>query len=319
MYSLDQLITLVNNNIKGSYENKSPSHLYQPIEYSMSVGGKRIRPLLCLMACNIFTDNVSNALKPAVGLETFHNFTLLHDDIMDKADLRRNQPTVHKKWDENTAILSGDAMMIESYNYFLDLQAELLSQTLKVFNQTALEVCEGQQYDMDFETQSNVTEEEYIEMIRLKTAVLLAGSLKIGAMIGGANEMDASNIYNFGINMGLAFQLQDDYLDTFGNKDTFGKRIGGDIAENKKTFLLINALKKSPESITPLLDNNLNEEQKIIEVTQIYRNLGIDKLTESKILEYYQKALSSLSEVNASDDKKSMLLGFLNQLKERIV
>ncbi len=238
---------------------------------------------------------------------------------MDKADVRRNQPTVHKKWDENTAILSGDAMMIESYNYFLDLQAELLSQTLKVFNQTALEVCEGQQYDMDFETQSNVTEEEYIEMIRLKTAVLLAGSLKIGAMIGGANETDANNIYNFGINMGLAFQLQDDYLDTFGNENTFGKRIGGDIAENKKTFLLINALKKSPDSITPLLENNLNEEQKIIEVTQIYRNLGIDKLTQSKILEYYQEALSSLSNVNVADNKKSMLLGFLNQLKERIV
>lgn len=319
MYSISQLISLVNDNIKGSYENRIPSHLYQPIEYSMSVGGKRIRPVLCLMACNIFSDDVSNAIKPAVGLETFHNFTLLHDDIMDKADVRRNQPTVHKKWNENTAILSGDAMMIESYNYFLDLQAQLLSQTLKVFNQTALEVCEGQQYDMDFETQSNVTEEEYIEMIRLKTAVLLAGSLKIGAMIGGANETDAANIYNFGINMGLAFQLQDDYLDTFGNEDTFGKRIGGDIAENKKTFLLINALKKSPKSITLLLENNLNEEQKIIEVTQIYRKLEIDKLTQSKILEYYQKALSSLSEVNVSNDKKSMLLGFLNQLKERIV
>ena len=317
MYSIEQLITIVNNEIKGTYHGKQPSNLYLPIEYSMSVGGKRIRPVLCLMACNLFTDQIDKATKPAVGLETFHNFTLLHDDIMDKADLRRNQPTVHKKWDENTAILSGDAMIIEAYEYFLQLSPNLLSTTLKAFNQTALEVCEGQQYDMDFENRSDVKEEEYIEMIRLKTAVLLAASLKIGALVGDADQSDADHLYQFGINMGLGFQLQDDYLDTFGNEATFGKRIGGDIAENKKTFLLINSIEKAPELILPLLEIK-DENEKINKVTAAYEKLGIDKLSQDKILEYYKKALDSLSKVNVDEDKKEMLLGFLNKLKERI-
>ena len=318
MYSIEQLLSLVNYEIKDSYNKREPKRLYLPIDYSMSVGGKRIRPVLCLMACNLFTEDVSLAVKPAVGLEIFHNFTLLHDDIMDNADVRRNQPTVHKKWDENTAILSGDAMMIESYNYFLKLSPELLSSTLKVFNQTALEVCEGQQYDMDFETQDSVKEEDYIEMIRLKTAVLLAGALKIGALIGGANKEDANHIYNFGINMGLAFQLQDDYLDTFGDETTFGKRIGGDILENKKTFLLINALEKAPKLIRPLLQNNIDESTKIKEVTEAYQQLEVDHLAQDRILKYYKKALGSLSEIKIDDSKKTMLLAFINKLKERI-
>ena len=318
MYSIEELLSLVNQEIEGSYNKREPKHLYSPIEYSMSVGGKRIRPVLCLMACNMFSDDVSLALKPAIGVEIFHNFTLLHDDIMDNAELRRNRSTVHKKWDENTAILSGDAMMIESYNYFLNLSPELLSSTLKVFNQTALEVCEGQQYDMDFETQNSVKEEEYIEMIRLKTAVLLAGSLKIGALIGGAKEHDANCIYNFGINMGLAFQLQDDYLDTFGDEATFGERIGGDILENKKTFLLINALKEDSKLIEPWLENNIEDDIKIENVTKIYQELELDKLSQAKMLEYYNKALDSFSEIKILESKKEMLLGFLNKLKDRI-
>ncbi len=319
MYSINQLLSFVNAEIKGAYNKKEPQQLYQPIDYSMSVGGKRIRPILCLMACNLFSDDINKAIKPAVGLETFHNFTLLHDDIMDKADVRRNQPTVHKKWNENTAILSGDAMMIAAYDYFLDLSPELLSLSLKVFNQTALEVCEGQQYDMDFENQLFVDEDSYIEMIRLKTAVLLAAALKIGAIIGGANEKNSHFIYQFGINMGLAFQLQDDYLDTFVDEETFGKRIGGDISENKKTFLLINALKKAPDLIKPLLNGDLSENKKIKLVTEIYKKLEIDKLAQTKILEYYQKALYALSEIKVDDDKKVILFSFLNTLKDRIV
>lgn len=319
MYTIEQLVSLVNEEIKDSYIRREPAHLYLPIDYSMSVGGKRIRPVLSLLACNLFTDDISKAIQPAVGLETFHNFTLLHDDIMDKADVRRNQPTVHKKWDENTAILSGDAMMIEAYGYFLGLENEFLSKSLKVFNQTALEVCEGQQFDMDFEQRTNVTEAEYIEMIRLKTAVLLAGSLKIGAIIGGADDTSANTIYDFGINMGLAFQLQDDFLDTFGDEDTFGKQIGGDIVENKKTFLLINALNKSKETITPLLNGQIEENKKIEKVTEAYRNLQIDTLTQNKIIYYYEQALECLNALDINEGKKVHLLTFLNKLKERIV
>ena len=319
MYSIEYLIAEINKNLKDSYTKREPTNLYQPIEYSMSVGGKRIRPVLCLMACNIFSDNISDAIKPAIGIEIFHNFTLLHDDIMDKAEVRRNKPTVHQKWDENTAILSGDAMMIEAYQYFLALEPNVLSQSLNVFNPTALEVCEGQQYDMDFENRLDVREVEYIEMIRLKTAVLLAGALKIGAIIGGAEQKDAEKIYDFGINMGLAFQLQDDFLDTFGSAATFGKRIGGDIVENKKTFLLINALEKSPKELSQLLNNSaLSEEEKIKQVTLIYKELAIDKLCQDKIEDYYQKALKLLSEISVEEEKKVLLLSFLNKLKKRI-
>lgn len=319
MYTIEQLVSIVNEEIKDAYIRREPAQLYLPIDYSMSVGGKRIRPVLSLLACNLFTDDISKAIQPAIGLETFHNFTLLHDDIMDKAEVRRNQPTVHKKWDENTAILSGDAMMIEAYGYFLSLENEFLSKSLKVFNQTALEVCEGQQFDIDFEKRTDVTEEEYIEMIRLKTAVLLAGSLKVGAIIGGANDASADTIYEFGINMGLAFQLQDDFLDTFGNEDTFGKQIGGDIVENKKTFLLIHALSQSKALISPLLNAQLENSQKIKEVTAAYRSLEIDKLTQDKIIHYYQQALECLNALEVTEDKKLPLLSFLNKLKERIV
>lgn len=319
MYSIEELLKKVNQEIDGTYNKRQPKNLYEPIAYALSVGGKRIRPALCLMACNVFSDNVDIAIRPAVGLETFHNFTLLHDDIMDHADLRRNQPTVHRKWDENTAILSGDAMMIEAYDYFFNLSPEHLSQCLPIFNQTAREVCEGQQYDMNFENRTNVEVEEYMEMIRLKTAVLLAASLKIGAILGGASKKDADKIYQFGINMGLAFQLQDDYLDTFGDEKTFGKRIGGDIAENKKTFLLINALKKDRGLLHAMIENkNIDEQEKINVVTSIYRDLGIDIMTQDKIKHYYQAATESLNSLDVDKAKSQLLRNFLNQLKSRV-
>ncbi len=319
MYSIEELIAKIKQNMDGTYDGREPKNLYEPIAYALSVGGKRIRPVLCLMACNVFSDHLESAIKPAIGLETFHNFTLLHDDIMDAADVRRHQPTVHKKWDENTAILSGDAMMIEAYEYFFDLSPELMSQCLPIFNRTAREVCEGQQYDMEFENRWDVSEEEYLEMIRLKTAVLLAASLKIGAILGGASTQDADKIYQFGINMGLAFQLQDDYLDTFGDEKTFGKRIGGDIAENKKTYLLIHALKKGNSLLKNMLDDQqADEQEKIKAVTQIYRELKIDQLTEAKIKHYYQKALEALEAMDVNPEKTVLLRNFLNQLKSRV-
>ena len=232
--------------------------LYRPIDYVLSMGGKHLRPSLMLMACNIFSEDIAPAIKPAIGIEIFHNFTLLHDDIMDKADSRRGKPTVHKKWEENVAILSGDAMLIKAYQYISTCPEKRLSKILEVFSQTAIEVCEGQQYDMDFEKESLVTEEMYLKMIRLKTAVLLGASLKIGAIIGGANQHEANCLYDFGINIGIAFQLKDDLLDVYGNSKKFGKTIGGDITCNKKTFLLIRTINKANEKEKEELEKWLN-------------------------------------------------------------
>ena len=236
MLSINQVQELIKSEIEQTNFIKTPSNLYEPIEYTMEMGGKRIRPLLCLMATQLFNGDIQKALKPALGLEIFHNFTLLHDDIMDNADVRRNKSTVHKKWNENVGILSGDAMLINAYQYITQSEKDVLPDLLKLFNDVALGVCEGQQYDMDFEDRGDVTVDEYIEMIRLKTAILLAGSLKAGAILAKATEKDADLIYQFGINIGIAFQLQDDYLDSFGNQKTFGKRIGGDIIANKKNI-----------------------------------------------------------------------------------
>ena len=218
-----------------------PDGLYAPVRYELSLGGKRVRPLLTLLACEMFAGDYRRALNAAVGLEVFHNFTLLHDDVMDKADVRRGKPTVHKVWNENTAILSGDAMEIIAFRYIARTEAPHTGAVVELFLKTALEICEGQQYDMEFERRDDVTEAEYIEMIRLKTAVLLGGALKIGAIIGGASETDADCIYRFGESLGLAFQLQDDWLDVYGDPARFGKKIGGDILNNKKTYMLINA------------------------------------------------------------------------------
>ena len=245
MKSFEYIHQLVMAEIKLQNETLEPKELYEPIWYTLRSGGKRLRPILVLQGCQLFHDDIERALKPALGIELFHNFTLLHDDIMDKAFMRRNQPTVHTKWDINRAILSGDAMAIQANIFIASCDAKLLPDVLGVFNKTALQVCEGQQYDLNFEIMDEVTVDQYMNMIRLKTAVLLAGSLKIGAIIGGATEKQAGLVYDFGHDMGMAFQLQDDYLDTFGDPETFGKNIGGDILSNKKTFLLIKARQRA--------------------------------------------------------------------------
>ena len=299
-----------------------PEALYQPIEYVMSLGGKRIRPTMCLAGCLLFDNNFENALPAGLAVEVFHNFTLLHDDVMDNAEVRRNQPTVHIKWDENTAILSGDAMLIKAYQYLSKVDESVLKSVLDLFSQTAIEVCEGQQYDMEFESRTNVSVDEYLNMIRLKTAVLLAGSLKAGAIIGKANEDDANHLYEFGENIGLAFQLQDDFLDVYGDEKTFGKAIGGDIVANKKTFLLINALERASGSLMEELQEwvnakSFNRHEKIEAVRNIYNQIGVDEIARKKMNEYFEKALTSLNKVNGKVSMKDELREFAVKLIKR--
>ncbi len=300
----------------------TPKELYEPIKYTLSSGGKRLRPALVFLGCQLYSESIEDAIKPALALEIFHNFTLLHDDIMDNSEIRRKQATVHKKWNSNIAILSGDAMQIIAFELFTDLPKDVIRPVIKLFNKTALEVCEGQQYDMDFENRKDVTIEEYLEMIRLKTSVLLAGSLKIGAIIGGASKKEADLLYNYAQNIGLAFQLQDDFLDTFGNTEIFGKKVGNDIITNKKTFLLITALKLSKntekENLISLLNNqNIKNENKIIEVKKIYNNLKIKELTENKIKEYFSKSLKNIDSLELESNKKQLLIDFANSLMGR--
>ncbi len=299
-----------------------PEGLYLPIEYVMSLGGKRIRPTLCLAACYLFDDKMEKAFQAGIGLEVFHNFTLLHDDVMDKADVRRNRPTVHVKWDDNTAILSGDAMLIKAYQYISCVDTSCLKEVLDLFSQTAMEVCEGQQFDMEFESRDDVQVDEYLNMIRLKTAVLLAGSLKTGAIIGGASNEDANFLYEFGENIGLAFQLQDDFLDVYGNLETFGKAIGGDIVNNKKTFLLINALQMASGSLHQELQawiksESYDKDEKINAVRSIYNELGVDKLARDKMSFYFDKAMIALDNVNGKESMKNELRQFAVKLIER--
>ncbi len=300
--------------------NIAPRELYQPIGYALESGGKRLRPTLVLMACELFGGSRTEALPAALAIEIFHNFTLLHDDVMDCADVRRGRPTVHRKWDTNTAILSGDAMMIKAYEQLQRLPEKTLCQVLPIFTQTALQVCEGQQFDINFERCEEVSLTEYYEMIRLKTAVLLAAALKIGAIVGDASEKDADLLYNYGIEVGIAFQLKDDYLDTFGDEKTFGKRIGGDILCGKKTFLLINALDRAndaqrTEIRQTLADKNLPEAEKIAKITDIYQQLDIPKLCEETIEARYQQAVAILHQI--SDAKNS--LQPLEKLAEKLV
>lgn len=283
MLSFNEILQKVEREISQLSFDYPPKSLYDPIEYILSLGGKRIRPALALMACNLYKENIDNVINPALGIEVFHNFTLLHDDLMDKADKRRNKPTVHKVWNDNTAILSGDAMLIAAYQLIGKTEPDCLKEIFDLFTDTALEICGGQQYDMEFESRTDVTEPEYIEMIRLKTAVLLACSLKIGAIIGGASQEDADNLYDFGINIGLAFQLQDDLLDVYGDTATFGKNIGGDITCNKKTFLLIHAFElASPEQkaiLTSWIDKTQFIPTEKIEVfTNIYNELHLKEI-----------------------------------------
>ncbi|WP_372774085.1 polyprenyl synthetase family protein [Mangrovibacterium sp.] len=291
----------------------SPLNLYHPIEYTLNMGGKRLRPLMVLLANELFGGKAEDVMNGALAIEIFHNFTLLHDDIMDKAEVRRNKPAVHKQYNENIAILSGDAMSIMAYRYLLKTKAAKLPEIISLFTETAIEVCEGQQYDMDFEERQDVSVEEYLKMIRLKTAVLLACSFKMGALAANASEHDAENIYQFGINLGLAFQLQDDLLDVYADPEKFGKRIGGDIVANKKTFLLITALKRANEYEKTQLNDWLqksyfDEPAKIAAVKAIYESTGVREICEAAIKTYYDKALFSLTNIEVEPTKKQNLL-----------
>ncbi len=322
IHSIEHLTKQIEETIERINFEVNPKTLYSPIEYILSLGGKRIRPLLTLMAANLFSDNIEGALDSAIGIEVFHNFTLLHDDLMDKSDLRRGKETVHKKWDSNTAILSGDAMLIEAYKYISKVSHQHLPETLSLFNQTAMEVCQGQQYDMDFESRTDVTVEEYIEMIRLKTAVLLACSLQIGAMVANASKEDAKHLYDFGINIGLAFQLKDDLLDVYGDSGRFGKPIGGDILNNKKTFLLIKAYQLSNEEQRKTLDKWINadkfdSEDKINAVKNIYNELNLSFESDNLIKKYYLAAQKSLSSVSISEERKVELYKLTDLLMNR--
>ena len=315
MYSIKELQRIITDEVKkrsGALLEQNPVELYSPINYSLEMGGKRLRPVLLLLAYNMFSEDVSAVVPAALGIEVFHNFTLLHDDIMDKADVRRNRPTVHVKYSENAAILSGDAMAFQSYKYLVECKSPRLVDAIELFTNTAIEVCEGQQFDMDFENRLDVKEEEYLEMIRLKTAVLLACSLKAGAILANASDEVANQLYDFGINLGLSFQLQDDLLDTFGDQATFGKKIGGDILANKKTFLLINALEKGlAEQKTELLSwinrTDFKPDEKIAAVTEIYFKVGVKRLAEEKVDAYFNKAIKILDEINLQDVVKQPL------------
>ena len=312
----------INEQLKSLDWSISPKELYLPIGYALESGGKRIRPALVLMACELFGGDKERAVGAAMAIEVFHNFTLLHDDIMDNAETRRNRLTVHKKWDANTAILSGDAMMIKSYEFLEQTPVDSWSKIFPIFTRTALEVCEGQQYDMNFELCEEVTLDEYFNMIRLKTAVLLGAALQIGAILGGASNDDAQNLYDFGIAIGIAFQLRDDYLDTYGNENTFGKRIGGDILCGKKTFLLINALQNSEiegqDKIKKvLMDKTISEQEKIDIIASIYNKLRIPSLCEEAMADYYHRALESLSKISGHKIEKEPFTRLAQQLMGR--
>lgn len=316
------MLNLISNYIDSLPYDRKPESLYEPIKYVLSLGGKRIRPMLMLMSYALYKDDVESILPQAIGLETYHNYTLLHDDLMDNADVRRGQPTVHRKWDANTAILSGDSMLVLAYQRMQQCPADKLPAVLDVFTTTALEIGEGQQYDMEFETRDDVREEEYIEMIRLKTSVLLACAMKIGAIMAGAPLQDVDNLYRFGERMGLAFQLQDDFLDVYGDPKVFGKAIGGDITSNKKTYMLINAIAKAEgedkENLMRWISaKNFDREEKVKAVTDIYNRLGIDKMAKAKMEEYYAEALEALEAVAVADDKKVALRDYAAKMMKR--
>lgn len=302
--------------------NAQPAELYDPIVYTLGLGGKRLRPVLSLMACDMFGGNYKNALDTAIGIELFHNFTLLHDDIMDDAPLRRGKETVFRKWDTNVAILSGDAMFVKAYQYICKTPHNVLPGVLDVFNQTALEVCEGQQYDMNFESRTDVSIPEYIQMIAFKTAVLLGAALKVGAMIAEASKEDAESIYDFGMNLGIAFQIQDDILDVFGQQEKVGKQKGGDILTNKKTFLYLKALETAEGDSKDRLQHyfsskSFDAEEKLNEVIAIYNALEIRKHSEAEKALYYNKALEALENISIDNASKKPLLEFAQALMTR--
>ena len=322
MYTSSELMQMVNRTIESLPYDRKPAALYEPIKYVLSLGGKRLRPVLMLMAYNMYKEDVEHILMPAVAIETYHNFTLLHDDLMDRAEVRRGKPCVHKKWNDNAAILSGDNMLVLSFYRMLQCDEKYMPAVLRLFTETALEIDEGQQYDIDFEERSDVTEEEYIEMIRLKTSVLLACALKIGGILGGATVQDAEALYEFGEKLGLAFQLQDDYLDVYGDFKTFGKQIGGDIMCNKKTYMLINAFNKATEEQRAELTHwvnaeNPNPKEKIAAVTDLYNKMGIRQLAEAKIQHYFDESRKYLAAVDVPERRKAELKAYTDKMMHR--
>ncbi|MFC0518305.1 polyprenyl synthetase family protein [Mucilaginibacter angelicae] len=322
MKQLTELQLLINDAVGKLSYPAYPADLYEPISYILSIGGKRMRPALLLLACDLFGGDVNKAIEPALAIEVFHNFTLMHDDIMDKAPLRRGKATVHEKWNANVAILSGDAMMVEANRMMMMVDDSILRKVLDVFNDTATGVCEGQQIDMSFEQRNDVSIEEYINMIRLKTAVLLGGTLKIGSIIGGAALADADLIDAFGVNLGIAFQLQDDILDVYGDPEKFGKQVGGDIISNKKTFLLIRALELAKDSQAKTLNHWLNATdfdsvEKVKVITDIYNGLDIRQHAEEAMQTYADKAFAALDAINLPEDHKQYLRDFADGLLVR--
>lgn len=322
MMTSDEMLSLINKQLKQLSKAHDPINLYSPIEYVLSLGGKRIRPILMMLSYQLFSEHPEKIIMSACGIETYHNYTLLHDDLMDNADLRRGHETVHKRWNANTAILSGDSMLVLAYRFITQCQDDKLREVIESFTKTALEIGEGQQYDMDFENRFDVTEEEYLEMIRLKTSVLLACSLKIGAILGNASAEDADYLYKFGIMLGLAFQLQDDYLDVYGDTKVFGKAIGGDIISNKKTYMLINAYHLASEEQRKELDywtqqENFDKQEKIKAVTSLYNYIGIDKMALDKISWYFNESKQYLDCLHVENDKKNELVAFVLRMMKR--
>lgn len=322
MYTIEQLRDIVKSEMAKQEYVEEPYSLFEPIKYILEDGGKRLRPILTLMAYNLYREDIERVLKSAIGIEIFHNYTLLHDDVMDDAELRRGRLTVHKKWNSNVAILSGDAAAVTAYKYIEHVEDEYLRRAIDGFNQVAMDVCKGQQYDMEFETRQNVTEDEYIHMIYLKTSVLIAGSLRHGALIAGAPEHEYNALYDFGGYLGLAFQLQDDYLDVYGDVKVFGKNIGGDIVSNKKTYMLIKALElASPEQREELwnwiLKKDFNHEEKIKVVTRIYNELKIDEVAEAAIDKYLKKSREILDTIDVPTERKRFLYEVIEGLGGR--
>ena len=318
---LRERIALINDRIATLKYGEEPNELYEPIRYIMSLGGKRMRPLLVLLAYELFKDDPESILDQAIAVEVFHNFTLMHDDIMDEAPIRRGKPTVHEKWDENVAILSGDVMLVKAYDMLLEAPAGLKA-IIKAFNDCAAGVCEGQQFDMNFETLSTVAEETYINMIRLKTAVLLGFSLKLGAMLAGASEADAESLYDFGVSVGIGFQLKDDLLDVYADQAKFGKQVGGDIISNKKTFLLLKALELANGEQKEQLDHwlgvaDFDKVEKVAAVTAIYDQIGIRQLTLDKMNQWFDKGFDALDSLEVDSARKAPLKAFTQYLINR--
>ncbi|CAM4000622.1 polyprenyl synthetase family protein [Flavobacterium sinopsychrotolerans] len=324
MHSIYQYQEFLSDYLQSQYEDKEPRNLYEPIHYILDLGGKRMRPVLTLMSAEVFDTDYIKALPAALAVEVFHNFSLVHDDIMDDAPLRRGKETVHEKWSLNTGILSGDAMLILAYQYFEQYEPIIFRDLAKLFSKTALEVCEGQQWDVDFEERNDVTIPEYLKMIQYKTAVLVAAAMKMGAIIAETSEENANLIYDFGLNLGLAFQLQDDFLDAFGDPETFGKQVGGDIIENKKTYLYLKAVAFSEETEAKELRRLFSIQpedntEKIKTVKELFNNSGASKATQDAIQDFTFKAFQTLDKMNISTDKKEMLKAFGENLMGRKV